>query len=623
VKSKKWLISLGLAVVLVVALALTACTGDGEEWLHSPYTNEKIELTLTSDTTAIFYGWSQMVWEQLRDFGIDVTLTTMEPGAMTSALYDPVGGGLELFISGDHPANDPYSRWIWWYGLDQWYGEWNPTYYYNPDFEELFPLLYWQGEQNLTDVLMEIQEVYHGDMPCYMMMRPNSIVAYRTNEWEGWYEQMGGVVLWNNPFSILGVEWVGPEEGDRVLNIGFPDETSLDANIIQLMATEIGCLYSMICYEPMSTYARVGEENTEDPYVFKPGLITDYEVFDDERYCDIRGHNVSVQVWRLHVREGVKWHDYDTSGKNVTAEDIKWTLENHSSEWEYDKPVTWKLYWEGDEAANISAEEYLEWWIEIPDEEDPYTIDFVHDMPITEDTFPSWWTWEPIVPKHKFEGSEYPQELTGDHIGSGAFKFVSYETGIDYRFVRNDDWWGWEENGGEYVGDVEELFFNIRPDTGAWLMALEGGDDDWIQSPPPDALPDLEDNPDIQVYVAEGIGIYYLGFNHFVQPEVIEPGVGKGFRDYDLDEDDYPVWGYGGPYYDPEKNPLHDKVLREAIAYAINVTAMIDLVNDGYGELANSWVYSDSPAYNDDLEWYLFDDVKARNMLEDAGYWWE
>ena len=412
-----------------------------------------------------------------------------------------------------------------------------------------------------------------------------------------------------------------PEEQARRLNIGFPDETSLNMDITMLMATEIGCLYSMICYEPLSTYARVGEVDTEDPYVFKPGLITSYEVFEDqERYCPIREANVTVQVWRLHVREGVKWHDFDTSGKYVTAEDIKWTLENHSSVWEYDKPVTWDLYFNG--YGNISAEEYLEWWIEIPDEEDPYTIDFIHDTPIITSTFPSWWTWEPIVPKHKFEGSEYPKEQTGDHIGSGAFKFVSYESGDYYRFERNDDWWGWDENGGEYEGEVEELFFNLRPDTGAWLMAVENGDDDWIQSPPPAALPDLEADPDIQVYVAEGIGVYYLGFNHFVQPVEIEPGVWQGYRDYDMEEGE-PVWGYGGPYLKPELNPLHDKVLREAIAYAINVTAMIDLVNDGYGELANSWVYSDSPAYNDDLEWYLFDDVKARSMLEDEGYWWE
>ena len=114
-KSKKWLISLGLAVVLVVAFALPACEPEpAGGWLHSPYTDEKIELTLTVPAIPTdFVSMGTMIVQNLRDFGIDADLTAIDHSTYVEKIYDPWEGGLEMFIYGLDPCYDPISDWIW------------------------------------------------------------------------------------------------------------------------------------------------------------------------------------------------------------------------------------------------------------------------------------------------------------------------------------------------------------------------------------------------------------------------------------------------------------------------------------------------------------------------------
>ena len=55
-KSKKLMFSVGLAVVLAAVFALPGCPEpEPEEFLHSPYTGEKIQLTLTVPSIPVDY----------------------------------------------------------------------------------------------------------------------------------------------------------------------------------------------------------------------------------------------------------------------------------------------------------------------------------------------------------------------------------------------------------------------------------------------------------------------------------------------------------------------------------------------------------------------------------------
>ena len=116
-------------------------------------------------------------------------------------------------------------------------------------------------------------------------------------------------------------------------------------------------------------------------------------------------------------------------------------------------------------------------------------------------------------------------------------------------------------------------------------------------------IPDYEAAPDITVEVQPGIAIYYLGFDLYTDDYWVDYGV-------------EPVWNVTA-------NPLHDKALRQAIAYAIDAQDIIDLVLGGstYGELAAGWVYPESAGYNDELDMYAQNTTKAAELMVGAGYY--
>jgi ABC-type transport system substrate-binding protein len=142
--------------------------------------------------------------------------------------------------------------------------------------------------------------------------------------------------------------------------------------------------------------------------------------------------------------------------------------------------------------------------------------------------------------------------------------------------------------------EIEEIWFQVFPTMEAITAAFEA---DEIDTPVGGFQylnkADFDADPEITTGVMPGVGIYFLGFDFWTE----------GYNYYEKGEN-------------PNKNPLHDKDLRHAIAYAINVTTIIDVVLGGYGSLADSWVYTDSPGHNTTLEMYEQDIAAATALLE-------
>jgi hypothetical protein len=110
-KSKKWLISLGLAVVLVVAFAIPACTGEPTEYWHTPE-GEKISFTITSIAGSCG-DIALMVSEDLQDFGLDVSEEVLDYTTFLDYYYLPNEADLDVAIYSDSPSPDPIGDWIW------------------------------------------------------------------------------------------------------------------------------------------------------------------------------------------------------------------------------------------------------------------------------------------------------------------------------------------------------------------------------------------------------------------------------------------------------------------------------------------------------------------------------
>ena len=145
------------------------------------------------------------------------------------------------------------------------------------------------------------------------------------------------------------------------------------------------------------------------------------------------------------IREGVKWHD----GEALTVDDVSFTLTTYL-------PLT----------PQISIlKDYLE-SVTTPDE---HTVVVKLNKPFA--PFVEAMAGLPIVPKHVYGDGQpiatHPGNL--EPVGSGAFKFASFQSGDHVELVRNDDYWGGKSG-------VERLVLPIVPDANARILTLEAGD---------------------------------------------------------------------------------------------------------------------------------------------------
>lgn len=63
-----------------------------------------------------------------------------------------------------------------------------------------------------------------------------------------------------------------------------------------------------------------------------------------------------------------------------------------------------------------------------------------------------------------------------------------------------------------------------------------------------------------------------------------------------------------------------DKRVKQALLYAFNREVMVNALFKGYGEIAHSVIPTVSWAYNPDLQQYKFNQIIARQLLDEAGY---
>jgi len=154
------------------------------------------------------------------------------------------------------------------------------------------------------------------------------------------------------------------------------DTLSLD---VGSMYGNWGCLYYMLVYDNLMEFTK-----PPNYYTFTPEYGIDYDLAEDR------------MSYVLHLAEGAKWHD----GRAVTAEDVKFTMEN-----------LWSL------PAWADAEvDYAE--IEVIDD---HTLRVVSNLQVSGANPPPYWAWDPVVPKHIFEeaGEEIETWPNDEAIGSG------------------------------------------------------------------------------------------------------------------------------------------------------------------------------------------------------------
>lgn len=273
----------------------------------------------------------------------------------------------------------------------------------------------------------------------------------------------------------------------------------------------------------------------------EPGLAESWEQVDDT-------------TWIFNIRQGVEFHN----GEELTADDVVFTFERLRDP----------------EMASPSA--FIVDFIESIEAVDEYTVELNTQYPFAPLLAHLSHNATSILNEEAVAeaGDDYGTEVA---IGTGAFKFVSWQTANQIVLERNDNWWG-----GEVL--PEQVIFRPIAEGTVRAIELETGGVDIAYALEPIDSQRLQggSNPDVEIVSVETLSTAYLGFN-------------------------------------AQQEPLDDVRVRQAINYAVDVESIVEAVYMGQAVPANSPISEAVFGANTDLEPYPYDPERARELLAEAG----
>lgn len=160
-------------------------------------------------------------------------------------------------------------------------------------------------------------------------------------------------------------------------------------------------------------------------------------------------------------------------------------------------------------------------------------------------------------------------------VGTGPFKFVSWRRDAEIRLEANTNYWG------EPPG-VQTLVFKDIPEVAARVTALETGEVDFTYGLPPDQLPALRRNPELELVSVASYTYYFVWFNH-------------------------------------QRPPFNDVRVRKAMWHALDIATMArDLLKD-VGKPAQAPIPETVFGFTPQAP-YEYNPARARQLLREAGF---
>ncbi len=260
-------------------------------------------------------------------------------------------------------------------------------------------------------------------------------------------------------------------------------------------------------------------------------------------------------TWTFHLRKGVKFHN----GKEFTSADVKASYDRLLNT---ENPVRYSQLVAG--------------YIKECKVVDDYTVELITATPIA--PFLANLTHRSNLILDADFIAQYGSDLglTAESVnGTGPYKLATWNKDELMVFERFDDYY-------DGVMPTKTIEINIVTDANARQVALETGEVD-VTTVATSEVPNLRENPDVQILAVESIGSHGLQFNCA-----------------------HPL--------------LKDVRLRQAVSYAIDRKAIIDALYSDIGEVGctapvnyNVWGYHNFGMIQQDQE-------KAKQLMADAGY---
>ena len=176
----------------------------------------------------------------------------------------------------------------------------------------------------------------------------------------------------------------------------------------------------------------------------------------------------------------------------------------------------------------------------------------------------------------KEAGDKFGDKLYENLVGTGPYKFVSYQRGGNMVFTRNDDYWGGK-------AAIKEVIFKKVTEDAARLAALESGQADFINNVPDHEVARLKNHPRVRIDQVEGLRMFFLAINFAFKP-----------------------WD--------------NKLVRQAANYSVDAPAIVRNIFDGIGYPCNGPVGATVLGADPKHKRYPYDPKKAKELLAQAGY---
>ncbi|MCI9163979.1 MAG: glutathione ABC transporter substrate-binding protein, partial [Lachnospiraceae bacterium] len=180
------------------------------------------------------------------------------------------------------------------------------------------------------------------------------------------------------------------------------------------------------------------------------------------------------------------------------------------------------------------------------------------------------------------------EECARNPVGTGQYKFVEWIEGDHLTLELNKDWWGYNAEicGGTALADADAGFKTItfKPvtESATRVAMIQSGDAQLIWPIPTESVSVLESDPNVTSYRDDGIVVRYLMMN-------------------------------------TQKEPLNNPKVRQAMDYAVNKEAYIQVVDNGLSSVATS-IIGPAVQYYKGNEARAYDPEKAKALLAEAGY---
>lgn len=291
----------------------------------------------------------------------------------------------------------------------------------------------------------------------------------------------------------------------------------------------------------------------------EPALATSWEPIGDG------------QGWRFTLRQGVTFQD----GSAFDADDVVFSYRRAS-----------------DEASDTRS-----WFAPVSEvvKVDDYTVDFMTTAPnpIFPGSIANWMIMDSGWAEAN--NATLPDKENGNFAtlnanGTGAFMVTAREPGLRTVLEPHAGWWG------EVEHNITKATVQPIQNPATALAALLSGDVDFINPVPIQDVARLQGNPDVKVIQGIEARVIMLGFPH-------EAAALK----YSAETTD--------------RNPFADVRVRQAVAHAVNVPAILQTIMRGNAEEVSQLVSPAMSGFSATLAARPAHDVEAaKALLAEAGY---